>query len=61
MHIENESAKVMTTGEHELEEIVEEYKEEILVREEVPEPPPTDSVDIVLSQGKPWCITPYFL
>ena len=27
------------------EEIVEEYEEEILMREEVPEPPPSDSAD----------------
>ena len=31
MHIENESVEIMTTDEHEFEEIVEEYKEEILV------------------------------
>ena len=31
MHIENESVEIMTTGEHEFEEIVEEYEEEIIV------------------------------
>jgi len=31
MHIENESAEIMTTGEHEFEEIIEEYEEKILV------------------------------
>ena len=31
MHIENESAEIVTTDEHEFEEIVEEYEEEILV------------------------------
>ena len=60
MHIENESAEIMTTGDHEFKEIVEEY-EEILVQEEVPEPPLTDSADTVPAQGKPRCITPYFL
>ena len=45
MHIENESAEIMTTGEHEFEEIIEEYEEEILVQEEVPEPPLTDLAD----------------
>ena len=60
MHIENESAEIVTTGEHEFEEIIEEYEEEILVHEEVPEPPLTDSADTVPTQGKPWCITPYF-
>ena len=45
MHIENELVEIVTTGEHEFEEIVEEYEEEILVQEEVPEPPLTDVVD----------------
>ena len=31
MHIENELAEIMTTGELEFKEIVEEYEEEILV------------------------------
>ena len=31
MHVENELAEIVTTGNHELEEIVEEYEEEILV------------------------------
>ena len=61
MHVENELAEIVTTGDHEFEEIVEEYEEEILVQEEVPEPPPTDSVDTAPAQGKPRCITPYFL
>ena len=47
MHIENESAEVMTTGDHEFKEIIGEYEEEILVQEEVPEPPLTDSADTV--------------
>ena len=56
MHIENESAEIVTTGEHEFEEIVEEYEEEILVQEEVREPP-TDSASTAPAQGKPRCIT----
>ena len=59
MHVENELAEIVTTGDHEFEEIIEEY-EEILVQEEVPEPPLTDSADTAPAQGKPWCITPYF-
>ena len=43
MHVENELVKIMTTGDHKFEEIVEEYKEEILVQKEVPEPPLSDS------------------
>ena len=57
MHIENELAEIVTTGEHEFEEIVDEY-EEILVQEEVPKPPLTDAVDTKPAQGKPRCITP---
>ena len=47
MHVENELAEIVTTGDHEFEEIIEEYEEEILVQEEVPEPPLTDSADTV--------------
>ena len=61
MHVENELAEIVTTGDHKFEEIVEEYEEEILMQEEVPEPPLTDSADTVPAQGKPQCITPYFL
>ena len=42
MHIENELAEIVTIGDHEFEEIIEEYEEEILVLEEIPEPPLTD-------------------
>ena len=41
MLVRNELAEIMTTG-HEFEEIIEEYKEEILVQEEISEPPLTD-------------------
>ena len=58
MHIENELAEIVTT---EFEKIVEEYKEEILVQEEVLEPPLTDSADTAPAQGKPRYKTPYFL
>ena len=57
MHVENELAEIVTTGDREFEEIVEEYDEEILVLEEVLEPPLTDSADTVPAQGKPRCIT----
>ena len=49
MHIENESAEIVTTGDHEFEE----YDEEIIVQEKVPEPPLTDSADTAPAQGKP--------
>ena len=36
MHVENELAEIVTTGDHEFKKIVKEYEEEILVQEEVP-------------------------
>ena len=42
MYVENELAEIMTTGDHEFKEIIEEYEEEVL------EPPLTDS-----TQDKP--------
>ena len=60
MHIENESAEIVAIGEHEFEEIIEEYEEEILMQEEVPEPSPIDSANTTPAQGKPWCITLIF-
>ena len=60
MHIENESAEIVTTCDHEFEEIIEEYEKEVLMREEVLEPPSTDSADIAPTQGKPRCITLIF-
>ena len=41
MHIENTLAEIVTTSDHEFKEIIEEYEEEILVQEEVSEPPLT--------------------
>ena len=59
MHIEDEPLEIVTFGEQEYDEVVEEY-EEILVQEGVPEPPVTDFADTVPTQGKPRCITPIF-
>ena len=60
MHVKNELAEIVTTDDHEFEEIVEEYEEEILMQEKVPEPPLTDSADTAPAQGKPRCITLIF-
>ena len=57
LHVENELAEIVTTGDHEFKEIIEEYEEEILIQQEVPEPSLTDSADTAPAQGKPWCIT----
>ena len=60
MHVENELAEIVTTGDHEFKEIIEEYEEEILMQEEVLEPPLTNSVVTAPVQGKPLCITLIF-
>ena len=57
MHVENALVEFVTAGEQEYEEVIEEYEEEILVQEEVPEPPLTDSADTAPAQGKLRCIT----
>ena len=41
MQVENELAEIVIIGDHEFEEVIEEY-EEILMQEEVLEPPLTD-------------------
>ena len=60
MHVENEFAEIVTTGDHEFEEIVEDFEEEILMQEEVLEPLLADSADTAPAQGKPRCITLIF-
>ena len=57
MHVENELAEIVTTGDHEFEEIFEKYEEEILMQEKIPELPLTDSADTAPTQNKPRCIT----
>ena len=57
MHVENELAEIAIIGDHEFKEAIEEYEEEILVQEEVLEPPLTDWADTAPAQGKPRCIT----
>ena len=59
MHIEDEPLEIVTFGEQEYDEVIEEY-EEILVQEDVSEPPVTDFADTAPTQGKPRCITPIF-
>ena len=57
MYVENELAAIVTTSDHEFEEIVEEYEEEILIQKEIPKPPLTDPADTAPTQGKSRCIT----
>ena len=42
MHVKNELVEFMTMSKQEYEEVIEEYEEEILMQEEVLEPPLTD-------------------
>ena len=60
MYVENELVETVITDDCKFEEIVEEYEEEILVQEEVPESLLIDSADTMPAQDKPRCITPYF-
>ena len=57
MHIENEPLEIVNFGEQDYDEVVEEYKEEILVQEDVLEPSVADFADTPPAQGKPRCIT----
>ena len=57
MHVENELVEVMTVGEQEYEDVIEEYEEEIFIPEEASEPPMTNLADTPPTQGKPRCIT----
>ena len=59
-HVDNELVEFVPVDEHDYEEIIEEYKEEILVQEGAPEPSVVDFVDTPPAQGKPRCITPIF-
>ena len=56
MHVENELVEIETTDDREFEE----YEKEILMQEEVPESPTTDSADTAPTEGKPRCITLIF-
>ena len=60
MHIENEPLEIVTFGEQEYDEVIEEYEEEILVQEDVPASPVTDFADTMPAEGKPRCITLIF-
>ena len=49
MYVENELVEIVTIEDHEFEEVIKEYEEEILMQEEVPEPPLADSADTALA------------
>jgi hypothetical protein len=60
MHVGNDLVELVTAGEQEYDEVIEEYEEEVLVQEEFSEPPATDTTDTAPAQGKPRCITRIF-
>jgi hypothetical protein len=60
MHVKNDLVEFVTAGEQEYNEVIEEYKEEVLIQEEFPEPPMTDTTDTAPAQGKPRYITCIF-
>ena len=57
MHVDHELVEFMPMDEHDYEEVIEEYEEEILMREGALEPVGTDFVNPPPAQGKPRCIT----
>ena len=61
MHVDHELVEFVPVDEQEYDEVIEEYKEAILVQEEAPEPFGADLTDPSPAQGKPRCITPTFL
>ena len=60
MHIDHELVEFVPVDEQDYEEVIEEYKEEILMQEGAPEPFCADVTDPSPAQGKPRCITPIF-
>ena len=60
MHVDIELVDFMPADEQDYEEIIEEYKEEILMQEGASELFVADFVDTPPAQGKPKCITPIF-
>ena len=60
-HVDRELVEFVPVDEPEYDEVIEEYEEEILVQEDVSEPPITDFADTVPAEGKPQCITPILL
>jgi hypothetical protein len=58
MYIENELVEYVSPVDQEYKEIVEEYKEEVLILEEFLEPPMIDTAfDTAPAQGTPRCMT----
>ena len=61
MHVDHKLVEFEPVDEHEYEEVVEEYEEEILMQEGAPKPFCVDFADPSPTQGKPRCITPILM
>ena len=57
MHVDHELVDFVPVDEQEYDKVIEEYEDEILVQEGVPEPVGADLTDPSPAQGKPRCIT----
>ena len=57
MHVDHELVEFVPVDEHDYEEVIEEYKEEILMQEGAQEPFGADFANPSPAQGKPRCIT----
>ena len=56
MHVDHELEEFVPANEQDYEEIIEEYKEEVLIQEGALESFVADCVDTPPAQGKPRCI-----
>ena len=57
MHVDHELVEFVSMVEHDYEEVIEEYEEEILVQERALEAFGADFADPPPAEGKPRCIT----
>ena len=57
IHVDNDLVEFVPVGKQDYGEVIEEYKEEILIQEGAPEPVGADFVDPPPAQGKPRYIT----
>jgi hypothetical protein len=60
MHVKNDLVEFVTAGEQEYDKVSKEYEKEVLIQEEFPEPPVTDTTNTAPAQGTPRYITRIF-
>jgi hypothetical protein len=61
MHVKNELVEFVNTRKQEYDKVIEEYEEEVLVQEDFPKAPVTDTADVAPDQDKAPIYNPYFL